>query len=52
MKTVLAELSVLITDDSIAQQKYAQKLCTELGLVTIYTATNGVEARRIQQRSV
>ena len=52
MKTALAELSVLIADDSIAQQQYAQQLCTELGLVTIYTATNGAEAFKLLQENL
>ncbi|MES2824383.1 MAG: EAL domain-containing response regulator [Pseudomonadota bacterium] len=52
MKTALAELSVLIADDSITQQQYAQQLCTELGLVTIYTETNGVKALKVLQENV
>ncbi len=51
MKTSLAELHVLIADDSSAQRQYAQQLCTDLGLITIHTAANGVEALKILQEN-
>lgn len=52
MKTTLAELNVLIADDSITQQQYAHQSCTELGLSNIYTATNGVEALKVLQTNL
>ena len=52
MKTNLAELSILIVDDSIAQQEYAQKICSDLGLEKIYSAENGVEALKVFQQKI
>jgi EAL domain-containing protein (putative c-di-GMP-specific phosphodiesterase class I)/FixJ family two-component response regulator len=49
MKTAIADLSILITDDSITQRQYAQALCSELGIKDILNATDGVEALKVLQ---
>lgn len=49
MQKKLAELTILIVDDSIAQRQYAQQICTELGVRRIYNAENGIAALKIFQ---
>lgn len=49
MKTAIADLSVLITDDSVTQRQYAQALCGELGVKEILNATDGVDALKVLQ---
>jgi len=49
MQKKLTELSVLIVDDSISQRQYAQQICTDLGLHTIYNAENGIAALKLFQ---
>lgn len=49
MKTCIAELNLLIVDDSIAQRQYAQKICGDLGLHNVHHAENGIAALKIFQ---
>ncbi len=44
MKSVISELSVLVTDDSLTQRQYAKALCQELGVQSLFDAANGVDA--------
>lgn len=47
MKSVIAELSVLVTDDSLTQRQYAKELCQELGVQDLHEAANGVDALEV-----
>jgi EAL domain-containing protein (putative c-di-GMP-specific phosphodiesterase class I)/ActR/RegA family two-component response regulator len=44
MKSVISELSVLVTDDSLTQRQYAKELCHDLGVKDLLDAANGVDA--------
>lgn len=44
MKSVISELSVLVTDDSLTQRQYAKGLCQELGVKSLFDAANGADA--------
>jgi EAL domain-containing protein (putative c-di-GMP-specific phosphodiesterase class I)/AmiR/NasT family two-component response regulator len=47
MKSVISELSVLVTDDSLTQRQYAKGLCSELGVTDLYDAANGADALQV-----
>lgn len=47
MKTAIAELSVLVADDSITQRQYALDLCAGLSIGEIYGANDGRDALKI-----
>ena len=47
MKSVISELSVLVTDDSLTQRQYAKGLCSELGVKDLHDAANGVDALNV-----
>jgi len=47
MKSVISELSVLVTDDSLTQRLYAKELCRDLGVQDLHDAANGVDALQI-----
>lgn len=47
MKSVISELRVLVTDDSLTQRQYAKALCQGLGVVSLYDAANGVDALHV-----
>lgn len=47
MKTEVNQLCVLVADDSITQRMHAQALCSDLGLVEIYGATDGRDALKV-----
>lgn len=51
MKTALAELHILIADDSVTQRQFAQMHCNNLGIEHIYFAADGVESLRILQNN-
>jgi EAL domain-containing protein (putative c-di-GMP-specific phosphodiesterase class I)/ActR/RegA family two-component response regulator len=53
MKSVISELSVLVTDDSLTQRQYAKELCQDLGVKDLHDAANGVDALQVlESRSV
>lgn len=53
MKSVISELSVLVTDDSVTQRQYAKALCQDLGVQDLHDAANGVDALQVlEARSV
>lgn len=47
MKSVISELSVLVTDDSLTQRQYAKGLCNDLGVKDLHDAANGVDALNV-----
>jgi len=47
MKSVISELSVLVTDDSLTQRLYAKELCRDLGVQDLHDAANGVDALQV-----
>jgi CheY-like chemotaxis protein len=47
MKSVISELSVLVTDDSLTQRQYAKELCQDLGVKDLHDAANGVDALQV-----
>ncbi|HTF96759.1 MAG TPA: EAL domain-containing response regulator [Cellvibrio sp.] len=47
MKSTIAELSVLVTDDSLTQRQYATELCKDLGVTKLLEAANGVDALNV-----
>ena len=47
MKSVISELSVLVTDDSLTQRQYAKELCQDLGVSDLHDAANGVDALQV-----
>ena len=49
MKTCIAELNLLIVDDSVAQRQFAQQICSDLGLQSVHQAENGIAALKIFQ---
>lgn len=51
MQTSLADLRILIADDSGAQRQFAQMHCNNLGIEHIYFAANGVESLHILQNN-
>jgi EAL domain-containing protein (putative c-di-GMP-specific phosphodiesterase class I)/AmiR/NasT family two-component response regulator len=44
MSSVISELSVLVTDDSLTQRQYAKALCQDLGVNFLFEAANGMDA--------
>lgn len=53
MKSLISELSVLVTDDSLTQRQYAKELCVDLGVIDLHDAANGVDALQVlESRSV
>lgn len=49
MSLTIADLCLLVTDDSITQRQYVTDLCKELDVKEIYEAENGVTALNILQ---
>lgn len=47
MKSVISELSLLVTDDSLTQRQYAKELCQDLGVKDLHEAANGVDALQV-----
>jgi EAL domain-containing protein (putative c-di-GMP-specific phosphodiesterase class I)/AmiR/NasT family two-component response regulator len=47
MKSLISELSVLVTDDSLTQRQYAKELCKDLGVMDLHEAANGVDALQV-----
>ncbi len=47
MKSIISELSVLVTDDSLTQRQYAKELCQDLGVSDLHDAANGVDALQV-----
>lgn len=47
MTSVISELSVLVTDDSLTQRQYAKALCHDLGVNALFDAANGVDALEV-----
>ena len=47
MKSVISDLSVLVTDDSLTQRQYAKGLCSDLGVTDLYDAANGADALQV-----
>lgn len=47
MKSVISELSVLVTDDSLTQRQYAKELCNDLGVKDLHDAANGADALQV-----
>ncbi|HSC69521.1 MAG TPA: EAL domain-containing response regulator [Cellvibrio sp.] len=47
MKSVISELSILVTDDSLTQRQYAKELCADLGISDLHGAANGVDALQV-----
>ncbi|MDO8343799.1 MAG: EAL domain-containing response regulator [Cellvibrio sp.] len=53
MKSVISELSILVTDDSLTQRQYAKELCSDLGVKDLHDAANGADALKVlEARSV
>jgi EAL domain-containing protein (putative c-di-GMP-specific phosphodiesterase class I)/AmiR/NasT family two-component response regulator len=53
MKSLISELSVLITDDSLTQRQYAKELCLDLGVKDLHDAANGMDALQVlEARSI
>ena len=47
MKSVISELSILVTDDSLTQRQYAKELCSDLGVKDLHDAANGADALKV-----
>lgn len=47
MKSLISELSVLVTDDSLTQRQYAKELCKDLGVMDLHDAADGVDALQV-----
>lgn len=49
MKSKIADLSILVADDSATQRMYVRELCKDLGIEQLYDAANGVDALSVLQ---
>lgn len=47
MKSVISDLSILVTDDSLTQRQYAKSLCQDLGVNALFDAANGADALEV-----